>query len=107
MEGIMQTHYLEPAYFDLEDQSLALGRAPNHPPPAVSGRRINFEYMTQPKSRPPQFTLFGNQLDALPESYKRYLVNSIRETFDLPASMSASMSAHARYPFEGKRRNRD
>lgn len=56
----------------------------NHPPPAVSGRRIKIRYMTQPKSRPPHFALFGNQLDALPESYKRYLVNSIRETFDLP-----------------------
>lgn len=56
----------------------------SHPPPAVSGRRIKIRYMTQPKSRPPHFALFGNQLDALPESYKRYLVNSIRETFDLP-----------------------
>ncbi|MCA0401458.1 MAG: ribosome biogenesis GTPase Der [Proteobacteria bacterium] len=56
----------------------------NHPPPAVSGRRIKLRYMTQPKARPPHFALFGNQLDALPESYKRYLVNSIRETFDLP-----------------------
>jgi GTP-binding protein len=56
----------------------------NHPPPAVSGRRIKIRYMTQPKSRPPHFALFGNQVDALPESYKRYLVNSIRETFELP-----------------------
>jgi GTP-binding protein len=56
----------------------------NHPPPAVSGRRIKLRYMTQPKARPPSFVLFGNQLDALPESYRRYLVNSIRETFDLP-----------------------
>jgi len=55
-----------------------------HPPPAVSGRRIKIRYMTQPKSRPPHFALFGNQLEALPESYKRYLVNSIRETFELP-----------------------
>lgn len=56
----------------------------NHPPPAVSGRRIKLRYMTQVKARPPQFALFGNQLDSLPESYKRYLVNSIRETFELP-----------------------
>ncbi len=57
-----------------------------HPPPAVSGRRIKIRYMTQAKSRPPHFALFGNQLDALPESYLRYLVNGLRETFDLPGT---------------------
>ncbi len=56
----------------------------NHPPPAVSGRRIKIRYATQPKTRPPHFTLFGNQLDKLPAAYTRYLVNNIRESFDLP-----------------------
>ncbi|HRK24562.1 MAG TPA: ribosome biogenesis GTPase Der [Beijerinckiaceae bacterium] len=55
-----------------------------HAPPAVSGRRIKIRYMTQPKSRPPYFALFGNQLGALPDAYKRYLVNGLRERFDLP-----------------------
>lgn len=55
-----------------------------HPPPAVSGRRIKIRYMTQPKSRPPYFALFGNQLSALPDAYTRYLVNGLRETFELP-----------------------
>jgi GTP-binding protein len=54
-----------------------------HPPPAVSGRRIKIRYMTQPKARPPLFALFGNQLDALPTAYTRYLVNGLRETFKL------------------------
>jgi GTP-binding protein len=54
------------------------------PPPAVSGRRIKIRYMTQPKARPPYFVLFGNQLTALPTSYERFLVNGLRETFDLP-----------------------
>ena len=58
----------------------------SHPPPAVSGRRIKIRYMTQVKARPPHFALFGNQLDALPESYVRYLVNGLRETFDLPGT---------------------
>jgi GTPase len=53
-------------------------------PPAVSGRRIKIKYMTQVKSRPPHFALFGNQLDNLPQSYVRYLVNNMREDFDLP-----------------------
>ena len=56
----------------------------SHPPPAVSGRRIKIRYMTQPKARPPYFALFGNQLDALPESWRRYLVNTLRTSFDLP-----------------------
>lgn len=55
-----------------------------NPPPAVSGRRIKIRYMTQPKARPPYFAIFGNQLDALPKSYERYLVNGLRETFELP-----------------------
>jgi len=55
-----------------------------NPPPAVSGRRIKIRYMTQIKARPPHFAIFGNQLDALPKSYTRYLVNSIREAFALP-----------------------
>ncbi|MBZ6076891.1 ribosome biogenesis GTPase Der [Microvirga puerhi] len=55
-----------------------------NPPPAVSGRRIKIRYMTQVKARPPHFAIFGNQLDALPKSYTRYLVNGIREAFELP-----------------------
>lgn len=55
-----------------------------NPPPAVSGRRIKIRYMTQIKARPPHFAVFGNQLDALPKSYSRYLVNGLREAFSLP-----------------------
>jgi GTPase len=54
-----------------------------NPPPAPSGRRIKIRYVTQVKARPPTFSLFGNQLDHLPESYVRYLMNGLRETFDL------------------------
>jgi GTP-binding protein len=54
-----------------------------HAPPAVRGRRVRIRYMTQPKVRPPTFALFGNQLDALPEAYQRYLTNGLREAFDL------------------------
>lgn len=56
----------------------------SHPPPAVSGRRVKLRYMTQPKARPPSFVLFCSRADAVPESYIRYLVNGLRETFDLP-----------------------
>lgn len=56
----------------------------SHPPPAVSGRRVKLRYITQPKARPPSFVLFCSRADAVPESYVRYLVNGLRETFDLP-----------------------
>jgi GTPase len=58
----------------------------SHPPPAVSGRRIRLDYVTQPKSRPPSFVLFMSRADALPDAYRRYLVNSLRESFDLPGT---------------------
>lgn len=57
-----------------------------HPPPAVAGRRIKIRYMTQAKARPPTFALFGNQLEHLPVSYTRYLVNNLREAFELPGT---------------------
>jgi GTPase len=57
-----------------------------HPPPAVSGRRIRLNYITQPKSRPPSFVLFCARADAVPDAYRRYLVNGLREAFDLPGT---------------------
>jgi GTP-binding protein len=57
-----------------------------HPPPALRGRRLRLDYMTQPKSRPPTFVLFGSRTSALPDAYCRYLVNELRERFDLPGT---------------------
>ncbi|MGC1356345.1 MAG: ribosome biogenesis GTPase Der [Xanthobacteraceae bacterium] len=58
----------------------------NHSPPAVKGRPVRLDYMTQPKSRPPTFVLFAARAAALPETYRRYLVNGLRESFDLPGT---------------------
>ena len=55
-----------------------------HPPPAVDGKRIRPKYMAQTKARPPTFVLFASRAAHLPESYRRYLINSLRESFDLP-----------------------
>jgi len=55
----------------------------NHPPPAVSGRRLKIKYMTQAKTRPPGFVLSCTRPDSIPQSYIRYLVNSLRESFDM------------------------
>ncbi|MBN8921059.1 MAG: ribosome biogenesis GTPase Der, partial [Rhizobiales bacterium] len=57
-----------------------------HPPPAVSGRRIRLNYITQAKARPPTFVIFCTRADAVPDSYRRYLVNSLREDFELPGT---------------------
>lgn len=57
-----------------------------HPPPAVGGRRIKPRYLTQIKARPPTFVLICSRAEELPESYKRYLVNAMREAFDLHAA---------------------
>ena len=50
-----------------------------NPPPAPGGRRIKLRYVTQIKTRPPSFVIFGTRVDKLPESYRRYLVNGIRK----------------------------
>ncbi len=55
----------------------------SHPPPLASGRRIRLRYATQAKTRPPTFVLFSSRIEQLPESYNRYLINGIRETFGL------------------------
>ena len=75
-----------------------------HAPPAVSGRRIKIRYMTQVKARPPHFALFGNQLDALPKAYTRYLVNGIRQSFDLPGVPIRLSLRSGKNPFEGKKK---
>ncbi|MEE2998856.1 MAG: ribosome biogenesis GTPase Der [Pseudomonadota bacterium] len=55
-----------------------------HPPPIKNGRRIRIRYITQAKTRPPTFIIFSSKGDELPETYKRYLVNGLREDFDFP-----------------------
>ena len=59
-------------------------RLQQHSPPAVSGRRIKIRYMTQVSARPPTFVAFCSRGEALPQSYIRYLSNSLREAFRLP-----------------------
>jgi len=73
-----------------------------HPPPAVSGRRLKLNYITQAKSRPPSFVLFCTRADAVPDAYKRYLVNSLRETFDLPGTPIRLTLREKDNPFKGR-----
>jgi len=57
-----------------------------HPPPLVSGRRLKLRYVTQAKARPPTFVVFGTRAERLPEDYRRYLVNGLRQVFELPGT---------------------
>lgn len=56
----------------------------HHPPPAVAGRRLKVKYITQVKTRPPGFILSCSRPDVMPQSYVRYLINNLRESFDIP-----------------------
>jgi GTP-binding protein len=70
-----------------------------NPPPAVSGRRLKLNYITQPKARPPSFVLFCTRADAIPETYLRYLVNAMREKFDLPGTPIRIMLREKENPY--------
>ena len=58
----------------------------SHPPPAPGGRRIRLRYMTQVKTRPPAFIVKATHTDKLPDSYQRYLINGLRQDFDMPGT---------------------
>ena len=75
-----------------------------NPPPAVSGRRLKLNYITQTKARPPSFVLFCSRADAVPDSYLRYLVNSLRAAFDLPGTPVRITLREKQNPFAHKRK---
>ena len=73
-----------------------------NPPPAPGGKRIKLRYITQVKSRPPSFVIFGTRVDQLPTSYQRYLLNSMRRELDLgPVPLRLTMRA-PKNPFHDK-----
>jgi GTP-binding protein len=75
-----------------------------NPPPAVSGRRLKLNYITQTKARPPSFVLFCSRADAVPQSYLRYLINSLREVFELPGTPVRITLREKANPFAHKRK---
>ena len=82
-----------------------LGQAvSSHPPPAVSGRRIRLDYVTQPKTRPPSFVLFTSRADAVPDAYRRYLINSLRDAFDLPGTPIRLTLREKKNPYAKRKR---
>jgi GTP-binding protein len=70
-----------------------------HPPPLVDGRRLRLRYLTQVNTRPPSFALFASRPSELPDSYRRYLVNALREAFDLPGTPIRMMLRQGKNPY--------
>ncbi len=107
MEAVMKAH----AVWNRRVPTAALNRflaaaTAANPPPNVSGRRLRLDYITQPKPRPPTFVLFTSRPNALPETYRRYLVNSLREKFALPGTpVRLTLRAKAN-PYAGRKRRR-
>lgn len=77
-----------------------------HPPPAVSGRRLKLKYMTQVKARPPAFMISCTRPDAVPEHYLRYLTNGLRADFQMPGVPIRIHLRASENPFESKKKRR-
>ncbi|RWB74182.1 ribosome biogenesis GTPase Der [Mesorhizobium sp.] len=78
----------------------------HHPPPAVAGRRLKIKYVTQAKTRPPGFVVSCSRPDAMPQSYVRYLSNSLREAFDMPGVPIRMALRTSDNPFAGRAKKR-
>ncbi|TAN19046.1 MAG: ribosome biogenesis GTPase Der [Rhizobiaceae bacterium] len=78
----------------------------HHPPPAVAGRRLKIKYVTQVKTRPPGFVLSCSRPEAMPASYVRYLVNALRDDFDMPGIPIRMTLRAPDNPYAGKARKR-
>ncbi|PBB93637.1 ribosome biogenesis GTPase Der [Mesorhizobium sp. WSM3864] len=78
----------------------------HHPPPAVAGRRLKIKYVTQAKTRPPGFVVSCSRPDAMPQSYVRYLSNSLREAFDMPGVPIRMALRTSENPFAGRAKKR-
>ncbi|MFD3190715.1 ribosome biogenesis GTPase Der [Sedimentitalea sp. HM32M-2] len=83
------------------------GMLEQHPPPAPQGKRIKLRYMTQAKTRPPGFVVMCSHPDKMPASYSRYLVNGLRQDFDMPGTPIRLhlRSQNAANPFKGRKKS--
>jgi GTPase len=105
MEAVVRTH-------EIWNRRVSTGRLnrwlegviAQHPPPAVAGRRLKIKYMTQVKTRPPGFVVSCSRPEAVPDSYVRYLVNGLRDAFDLPGVPIRVALRTSENPYAGRAR---
>lgn len=107
MDAVMRTHKVWNSRVSTGRLNRWLeGVLAQHPPPAVAGRRLKMRYITQAKTRPPGFVISASRPDAFPQSYIRYMVNSLRETFDMPGVPIRVALRATDNPYAGKAKKR-
>lgn len=107
MENVVKTH-------EIWNRRISTGRlnrwleemVAQQPPPAVSGRRLKVKYMTQVKTRPPGFVVSCSRPDVMPQSYVRYLINGLRESFDMPGVPIRLSLRTSDNPYAGRAKKR-
>ncbi len=104
LDALMQAVVAADAVWNRRVPTAALNRwlgaiQQHHPPPLAAGRRLRLRYVTQVNTRPPTFALFASQPAELPESYRRYLVNALREEFALPGTPIRLMLRKGENPY--------
>lgn len=105
MEAVIKTHRIWNSRVSTGRLNRWLeGILAHHPPPAVAGRRLKIKYVTQAKTRPPGFVVSCSRPDAIPQSYVRYLVNSLRESFDMPGVPIRVALRASENPFAGRKK---
>ncbi|MFC5385012.1 ribosome biogenesis GTPase Der [Aquamicrobium segne] len=108
MEAVMRTHKVWNSRVSTGRLNRWLeGILAYHPPPAVAGRRLKIKYVTQAKTRPPGFVVSCSRPDVMPQSYVRYLVNSLREAFDMPGVPIRMALRTSDNPFANRARKRN
>ncbi|WP_192256595.1 ribosome biogenesis GTPase Der [Mesorhizobium silamurunense] len=107
MESIIKTHKVWNSRVSTGKLNRWLeGILAHHPPPAVAGRRLKIKYVTQAKTRPPGFVVSCSRPDVMPQSYVRYLSNSLREAFDMPGVPIRIALRTSDNPFAGRAKKR-
>ncbi|AZO25240.1 ribosome biogenesis GTPase Der [Mesorhizobium sp. M1E.F.Ca.ET.045.02.1.1] len=107
MEAVIKTHKVWNSRVSTGKLNRWLeGILAHHPPPAVAGRRLKIKYVTQAKTRPPGFVVSCSRPDVMPQSYVRYLSNSLREAFDMPGVPIRMALRTSENPFAGRAKKR-
>ncbi len=103
MDAVLEAHRIWNKRVSTADLNRWLEEATSrHAPPASKGRRIRLRYMTQPSARPPTFVAFCSQPADLPRSYMQYLVNSLRDAFDMPGTPIRLKLRKGANPYAGR-----
>jgi GTPase len=107
MDAVMRTHQIWNRRISTGKLNRWLeGILTHHPPPAVAGRRLKIKYLTQAKTRPPGFVVSCTRPDSVPQSYIRYLSNSLRESFEMPGVPIRIVLHASENPFANKAKKR-